>query len=661
MTLMTDSNPIPIQWRRASIVFLHDLVMAAAAFVAAFYLRVADDLLTQFSDGLLVGTPIFVVVCGLSFHTFGMYRGVWRYASLPDLLAITKAVTAAVLVFIGIAFLINRVEDVPRSVPIIAWFVLMAFIGGPRFAYRLLKDGSLRGVWDTKSDERIPVLLVGARDGAELFIRAMINDREAPYRVVGIIDDRNRRIGREILGVPVMGGAEDLKDVLAKLSRRNSKPQRLILTQINRPIEPALIQQLLDEAAGLGLPISRLPSLTEFKSAKTDGRIEPRPIDIEDLLGRPQRALDKEAMIGLAAGKRVLITGAGGSIGGELSQQLAGLGAAELVIADQSEYLLYQTGLMLKENFPDLPVRSYIADVRDGERIRELFSTIRPQLVFHAAALKHVPVVEFQPSEGLLTNAVGTRNVADAARYCGAEAMVLISTDKAVHPTSVMGATKRLAETYCQALDRLAAQAEPGKATRFVTVRFGNVLGSTGSVVPLFTRQLKRGGPLTVTHPDATRYFMTLREAVELVIHASAHALARQKELGKILVLDMGEPVKIDDLARQMIRLAGLQPGQDVSISYTGLRPGEKLTEELLYESEPVTRTSADGVLLADPQAADLAMVERQYQELEQAARAMDDALTLRLLMRAVPTFKPEPVRPLPAPQDMNGTNAASQ
>ncbi len=635
------NNPIPIRWRRASVVLVHDLIMAAIAFTVAFYLRVADDLFSQFQGGLLLGTPIFVAVCGISFYAFGMYRGVWRYASLPDLVAITKAVTTAVLVFIGVAFLINRVDDIPRSVPIIAWFVLMACIGGPRFAYRLIKDGSMAALWDHDKGDRIPVLLIGARDGAELFIRAMINDREAPYRVVGIIDDRNRRVGRDILGVPVMGSLEDFDSVVSTLSNQGNKPQRLILTQINGPIAPEVVRELLDKATAVGLTISRLPSLTDFRKANDDGRLEPRPIDIADLRGRPQKALDRKAMAELVAGKTVLITGAGGSIGGELAHQLAGLGAAELVLADQAEYLLYETGLSVRENHPDLPQRSFICDVRDRDRVFNLFETVKPALVFHAAALKHVPVVELQPCEGILTNAIGTRNVADAANAFAAEAMVLISTDKAVHPSSVMGASKRLAETYCQALDLEAAiKSSHGPATRFVTVRFGNVLGSTGSVVPLFTRQLKNGGPLTVTHPDATRYFMTLREAVELVIHASAHSIQSKAEQGKILVLDMGEPVRIDDLARQMIRLAGLQPDIDIRVAYTGLRPGEKLTEELLYESEPVDRTSADGVLVANPQAANLMLISKSLDEIEQQAREMDEAGTLKALNRLVPTYK---------------------
>ena len=638
----TPRNPIPIRWRRVSVVVAHDLLMAAIAFTAAFYLRVNQELFDQFQTGWFLGAPIFILVCGISFYAFGMYRGVWRYASLPDLVAITKAVSAAVLIFIALTFFINRGDDIPRSVPIIAWFVLMACIGGPRFAYRLIKDGSFSGLWDTTGKGRIPVLLVGARDGAELFIRAMINDREAPYRVVGIIDDRNRRVGRDILGIPVMGALQDFEAVVSKLDKRGNRPQRLIMTQINGPIAPDVIKDVLNKATEMSLPISRLPSLTDFRNANADGKLEPRPIDIADLLGRPQKSLDRDAMAHLVEGKRVLVTGAGGSIGGELAEQLAGLGAKELVLVDQAEYLLYQTNLVVKEKFPDLKTQSLIVDVRDEQRVNHLFDAIKPELVFHAAALKHVPVVEAQPCEGVMTNVVGTRQVADAAKRVGAEAMVLISTDKAVHPSSVMGATKRLAETYCQALD-----SQGGGGTRFVTVRFGNVLGSTGSVVPLFTRQLRNGGPLTVTDKRTTRYFMTLREAVELVIHASAHAIQGKAEQGKILVLDMGEPVKIDDLARQMIRLAGLQPDQDIKIDYVGLRPGEKLTEELLYESEPVDRTSADGVLVANPQVANLAMISRQLDELKVSADKLDDDAAVKQLHHLVPTYVTPEIEPI--------------
>jgi O-antigen biosynthesis protein WbqV len=359
-----------------------------------------------------------------------------------------------------------------------------------------------------------------------------------------------------------------------------------------------------------------------------------RPVAIEDLLGRPQAVLDRDGMRRLVVGRRVLVTGAGGTIGAELVRQVAEFGPAELTLLDAGEFNLYQIDLELQERFSDLPRRAVIGDVRDRAMLARLFAETRPELVFHAAALKHVPMVEANAFEGVLTNAIGTRCVAEACRAAGVGVMVLISTDKAVNPTNVMGASKRIAETWCQALDL-----ERGAGgTRFVTVRFGNVLGSTGSVVPLFQRQLAAGGPLTVTHPDVMRYFMTVREAVELVLQATAMA---GDEPGKIYVLDMGEPVRIVDLARQMIRLAGLRPGKDIEIKITGLRPGEKLFEEIFHGGEPLLPTACKGILLAAPRTADAATLGRLLDELANVCRRGDQAGLEALLHRLVPEYRP--------------------
>ncbi|MBX9700224.1 MAG: polysaccharide biosynthesis protein, partial [Acetobacteraceae bacterium] len=385
--------------------------------------------------------------------------------------------------------------------------------------------------------------------------------------------------------------------------------------------------------------------LADQLEAPAAGRLHLKPVAIEDLLDRPQVPLDREGMARLVQGRRVLVTGAGGTIGGELARQVAALGPAQLTLLDHGEYVLYEIDLELRERHPELPRRSVLADIRDEGRIRRLLEEIRPELVFHAAALKHVPMVENDPLEGLLTNALGTRIVADAAASVGCRAMVFISTDKAVNPTSVMGASKRLAEMYCQALDMQARTA--GRGMRCITVRFGNVLGSTGSVVPLFRRQLERGGPLTVTHPDMRRYFMTVREAVGLVLQASvigAEDRADQPpELaeGGIFFLDMGKPVKIVDLARRMIRLAGLRPDEDVEIRFTGLRPGEKLTEELYYGTEAPTVTQFPGLFVVTPRTADPALVGRAIDEIAAAARGGNTRAALAQMGRLVPEFDP--------------------
>lgn len=624
---------------RASVVYLHDLVMTGAAFSVALYLRVGEQAFSLYGEALLTGTPILIAVAAVLYRLFGLYRGIWRYASMPDLAQLLRAVTAVVLGFVLIGFLFNRLDAVPRSVPLILWFVLLVLLGGPRFTYRLLKDQRISFRDDGNGAGAIPVLLLGVGDAADLFIRSQAHGHGALYRVVGLLDDKNRRVGHAIRGVPVMGSSDDLAAVVAALDRRGQRPQRLILTKPDSELRGAPVRALLDRAEALGLTLSRLPSMTEFKSALDNGKLDLRPIAIEDLLGRPQAVLDRGAIAGLIAGRRVLVTGAGGTIGSELVRQIAALEPALLVLVEACEYNLYAIDMEIRTRHPGLTVSTELADVRDRERIRRLFAQHRPAMVFHAAALKHVPLVEANPMEGALTNVAGTRNVADAAREAGCRAMVLISTDKAIRPTSVMGATKRFAETYCQALDLLPPPEGAETATRYMTVRFGNVLGSSGSVVPLFQRQLAAGGPLTVTHPDMRRYFMTVREAVELVLQASAHGMERADERGKVLVLDMGEPVKIVDLARQMIRLAGLRPEADIAIDFTGLRPGEKLFEEILSAAEAPTRTEADGVFLAAPRVVDYAAVNAAVAEVEAAARAGDRGRVLALIAALVPDY----------------------
>ena len=385
--------------------------------------------------------------------------------------------------------------------------------------------------------------------------------------------------------------------------------------------------------------------LTDFKGGDIE-RVEVKPIALEDLLGRPQTVLDQNSMKALIAGRRVLVTGAGGTIGGELARQISDYGPAHLTLFDNSEYALYATDLEVSDRHPELRRTAILGDVRERAGLDAVFAAEKPDLVFHAAALKHVPLVEAHPIEGVETNVIGARNVADACRAAGITVMVLISTDKAVNPVSVMGATKRLAESYSQALDlacgkhRGGNDAEGlGKATRFITVRFGNVLGSTGSVVPLFQKQLEAGGPFTVTDPEAKRYFMTVREAVELVLEASALGIEDEGQGGNTFVLDMGEPVRILDLAKQMIRLAGLRPEVDIEIKITGLRPGEKLSEELFHESENIEPTRYGGVLVASPQTMDLDVLSKGLDELAAASGARDEEKTLSLLRELVPEY----------------------
>ncbi len=626
---------------RATLAFTHDLLMAALVLPLALQLRVGATGVVVRQEWLWVAVPIFVVVAAGSYRFINLYRGIWRYASIQDLLALLKAVSLTTALFIVAMFMINRYEELPRSVPFIAWMLHLGLLGGPRFAYRIAKDRRLEIANDARP--RQPVLLVGAGDGAEMFIRAMRSDRLAEFNPVAILDDSSRRLGRRIHGVQIIGTIEDVDTAFETLSRRGQRPQRLILTRQRGADDADLIGRLVERAQHHGATVARLPSLTEFKDATPGSHLTLKPIQVEDLLGRPEVELDIDAVTRLIAGQRVLITGAGGTIGSELTRQVAALSPAHLSLVDAGEFNLYSIDLALNETGCDVPRSLHLADVRDRAHIHRLMEVERPAIVFHAAALKHVPMVELNPCEGVLTNAIGTRNVADAARAADAAAMVLISTDKAVSPTNVMGASKRLAEIYCQALD-VAGHPDPEhprpvQSTRFLTVRFGNVLGSTGSVVPLFERQLKRGGPLTVTHPDVERYFMTCREAVQLVLQASAYGLGSRRDEGKLFVLDMGRPVKIADLARQMIRLAGLEPDRDVAITFTGLRPGEKLTESLFWSEEPPVPTEAAGVLVASTQPADPAIMARALDELASVARTGDGDQVRQQIARIIPDF----------------------
>src|SRR5438067_5865792 len=548
--------------------------MAALSFALAIYLRLGDAALQYEPSLMILYGGVFTAIAAVVFLVTGLYRGIWRYASLPDLFNIARAATLTELIFLPVMFAFTRLEQLPRSTLLIDWLVLIALLGGPRLAYRLFKDRGLDHILERVKHQSVPVLLISAKDGADTFIREMRRDPRAVYRVVGVLADTPSRVGREIYRVPILGTIDALDTVVEQLDRRGKRPQKLIITAQNLPGDQ--IRRLLDSADALAIPLARLPRLTDFERNLDNPERALEPIALEDLLGRPQAVLDRDGMARLIRGRRILVTGAGGTIGAELARQIAALLPGRLLLLDNGEFALYGIEMELRERFPGLHPVPLLRDVRDRAQIDEVAAAEKPEIIFQSAALTHLPIVEANPIEGGLINVVGSRTVADAARTFGTRLVVMISTDKAVNPASVMGATKRLAESFCQALDLYEARrrAPLSHGTRYVTVRFGNVLGSTGSVVPLFQRQLAAGGPLTVTDPDVTRFFMTVREAVELVLQASA--LSPESEAaaarGKIFVLDMGEPVKIVDLAPQMIRLAGLRPGRDIAIEYIGLR-----------------------------------------------------------------------------------------
>jgi O-antigen biosynthesis protein WbqV len=640
---------------KAIVAFAHDAMVAAASVGAALYLRLGDAMLAL--DPLTTLTTVlgFVAIAAITFHLFGMYRGVWRYASTVDLLNIAKAATIAILIFMPLMFTVNRLDSVPRSVPFIQWCLLIVALGGSRFAYRVLRDHAWRP--RMAGAPAVPVLLLGAGNAAEQFIRACRIDPHVAFRVVGVLDDADEFRGRQIHGTAVFGRFDDLPATVARLAHRGISVQRVILTD-PATIDGATKQRLLEQAGELGLSIARLPRLSELQDVAEARPIRIQPIALEDLVARPQFAHDGATVGQLIAGRRVLITGAGGTIGSELTRQIAALRPRQLILLDSSEFNLYAIDLELREQRPGAPMQATLCDIRDRDRVMRIFATERPELVFHAAALKHVPMVEMNPSEGILTNVIGTRNVADAAAQYGALAMVQVSTDKAVKPTSVMGASKRLAEFYCQSLDLEGNGG--GRAARFMTVRFGNVLGSSGSVVPLFQRQLARGGPLTVTHPEIERYFMSVQEAVALVLQASAHGLKESEARGQIFVLDMGKPAKIVDVARQVIRLAGMRPDVDVKIEFTGLRPGEKLYEELFDDGEHRLAGGVEGIQIAASKSINLEVLRRLFDELASASRQQDRVTLLRLLAHAVPSYHhPEAVTAAPVGEQVEASARA--
>ena len=624
------------QTLRNLVSFAFDLLAAACAFICAYLTVYGYPAISAVPalDDKLAG---FIAAAALSFAIFAPYRGSWRYVSIPDLLAIVKSAALAVAIYTIGAFLLTRGENVPRSVPVLTLIYLVALQSGARLAYRVVVEQARQrhnASTRHRADRAAPtVLLCGLSDRAESFIRAA--RRNQAFSIAGIVDDSRINLGRTIQGVRVLGNLDDLEQILAKLAQDGRDVSEIVVTEVS----PS--RQRLAEIVGRGnncaVKVSRIPDFTEVAALSSDQLLKPKPIEIGDLLDRPEVKADLQGVARLVQGKVVLATGAAGSIGSELCRQIAQLAPRRLIIVDNSEFMLYRCDTELRDNHPGLDLVPRLVDVRDAGRIASIFAEFKPDLVFHAAALKHVPLMEDNPLEAVKTNLLGTRNVADAALENRASTFVMISTDKAVNPTNIMGATKRAAEAYCQALD---VQSE---RTRFKTVRFGNVLGSNGSVVPRFQEQIAAGGPVTVTHPHIVRYFMTIPEAVRLVLHASAHALARKTPRGKIMVLDMGKPVRIVDMAERMIQLAGFRPHVDIEIAFTGLRPGEKLFEELFDPSEAPDGRTEEGYVVASPRIIDSQLLRRTVGEIDLCATREDGPRAVKLLAHIVPEYRPDP------------------
>lgn len=607
-------------------VYAYDFTAAGLSLVIAFFLRLGVEQ-PELRQDLPVLVAIFVLVAVVVFPAARLNSGSWRYASVRDMLAIAQAATVSLLVFTVVLFLWERVASLPRTVLVIEWFVLVAMLGGPRLAYRAYRDARSGRLSATGRQPGKHVLLYGYCDETEMFIRAVRRDPKSRYGVIGIVETNPKHFGRQLHGVPVRELTEGLPHFVEEARQRDLDPECIIIGSPH--VDRTLLAEIVGLASRAGIRVDRLPDIQNVTGTASQGSLKTQAVRLEDLLGRPQVRLDENGINRLISGRRVLITGAGGTVGSQIADQVLRFGAAQMILVENSEFNLYEIDKQLRRETSQTQLRPVLCDVRDRQRIMALMADEKPELVFHAAALKHVPMVEQNPAEAVLTNVFGTRNAADAAAAAGAEAFIMISTDKAVNPTSLLGLTKGLAESYCQGLDTRRS------GTRFINVRFGNVLGSRGSVVPLFEEQLRRGGPVTLTHPDVTRYMMTSTEAAQLVLQATAYGVARRAGSGEIYVLDMGTPVKIVDLARNMIQLAGLRPGEDIDIQFTGLRPGEKLSEELFNEDEAVEPTPVDGVLLAIPRSVGAEALLQILNELEQALEANDREHIVRLLRQS--------------------------
>jgi FlaA1/EpsC-like NDP-sugar epimerase len=601
--------------RNRTAAFAHDLLMIPLAWLGAYWLRFNLEAVPEvYLSPALAALPAVIAAQGAVFWYFGLYRGVWRFASLPDLLRIGKSIAVGVcLIALGL-FLATRMQDVPRSVFPLYAVLLLTLLGGPRLLYRWRKDRALYTVHGRKT------LVVGAGRAGEMLVRDLLRNPEFGYLPVGFIDDDDAKKGREIHGIRVLGNTAKIP----RLVERREADLMLLAIPSATSSQMRRIVELCEQA---GVPMKTLPGLKDLPSGRASlGAL--REISIEDLLGREPVSLDWQAISAGVTGRTVLVTGGGGSIGAELCRQLARLGPARLVIVDAGEFNLYEVERELRAGFPVLELHALLGNVCDARGMEQVFARFRPALVLHAAAYKHVPMLERQARQAVRNNVFGTRTAAGAAMRNGCETFVLISTDKAVNPTNVMGASKRLAEVYCQNLDARAG------GTRFITVRFGNVLDSAGSVVPLFREQIARGGPVTVTHREVKRYFMTIPEASQLILQAAVTGTG-----GEVFVLDMGEPVTIAYLARQMILLSGKTPGVDVEITFTGLRPGEKLSEELFHPAEALRRSSHEKLLLARFREVDWVRFESDLARLDQVCEAAGEDDVRRVLATLVPEF----------------------
>lgn len=605
------------------VVMAHDTVAIALALYLSFVLRFDSFTFPAYFPQFLVVLPFALGVWLSLFYLYGLYSGMWRFIGIQDLTKIIKAATLGA-VYIVAAFLLFRergLEGYPRSTIVISWFIVIAFIGGSRLSYRMFRESSNEPI--TKKGPKTNVLIVGAGQAGEIILREILANKNLPYNLIGFVDDSRAKRNASLHGYPILGNTRDIPKLAHKYSlstifiavpSASGKAKRRIMMTCKRT----------------GLTVKTLPSVGELLTGKAVVNAL-RDFQIEDLLGRAPVILDEASIGDYVRNKTVMITGAGGSIGSELCRQVARFSPTRLVLFERGEFNLYQIHMELLGMFPDMEISAVIGDVLNRSSVERVMVKNAPDVVFHAAAYKHVPLMEMNPVEALRNNVLGTWMVAELAHAHGVRKFVMISTDKAVRPTNIMGASKRMAELICQSFF-------PRSTTQFVTVRFGNVLNSAGSVVPLFKKQIEMGGPLTVTHRDIYRYFMTIPEAVQLIMQAGAMGKGRE-----IFILDMGDPVRIVDLARDMITLSGLEPEKDIRIVFTGLRPGEKLYEELLTGGEEVKPTTHEKIKVAEMESVDgIALLAKLDELIIESMRNGFTQVLEKKIKEIVPEYQPE-------------------
>ncbi|MBS4538818.1 polysaccharide biosynthesis protein [Clostridium sp. D2Q-11] len=601
---------------RKIILFFIDVILINLGLYLSFYLRFEGNIPSLYFNQIRESFFIITLIKLIIFTYLRLYKSLWEYASIEELSQIVMSVLISN--FISLIYLVLIDAQFPRSIYILLFIFDILFIGGSRLSYRTLRK--IKNISFSKQSNVKRVMIFGAGDAGARIIKELKNNNQLKYKPVVVVDDDGKKVGRRISGVPVVGERHNIQEIV---DRKNIDEIIIAVPSANKNE----IRKIVEECKKSQCRLKILPTISEYIKGKQSINYL-RYVEIEDLLGREEVELNVEEISDYLRDKKILVTGGGGSIGSELCRQIAKFHAKEIIILDIYENNAYDLQNELKRKFKDINTKIIIASIRDRERINEVMKNLTPDIVFHVAAHKHVPLMEDNPKEAIKNNVFGTINVADAADKMQVKKFVLISTDKAVNPTNVMGASKRICEMYIQSMDRISQ-------TEFVAVRFGNVLGSNGSVVPLFTKQISEGGPVTVTHEEVIRYFMTIQEAVQLVIQAGTMASG-----GEVFILNMGEPVRILKLAEDLIRLSGFEPYVDIPIIITGLRPGEKLYEELLLDEEGILTTTHEKIYIASPDFKEYKALLKEIEELRDLIINGEDKDIIDCLQKIVPNYK---------------------